>query len=198
MIVGLTGGIGSGKTTVAKIFAQLKVPIYDADTEAKILLDTDDKLHKALVQLLGNSVENSAGKIDRAKMAELVFAEKKLLTEVNALVHPAVAKHFKSWYKEVSQPYVLREAAILFESGAYKDCDAVITVFAPEELRIERVMQRNGITKAEVQSRISNQWPEEEKLKRADFVLYNDGSKSLIKQVLAIHENLISKANSAS
>lgn len=198
MIVGLTGGIGSGKSTVAKIFAQLKVPIYDADTEAKKLLDSDKKLHADLVELLGKSVETSEGKIDRAAMAGLIFKQKNLLVEVNALVHPAVAKHFQKWYGSGKSTYVIREAAILFESGSYKDCDAVITIFAPVDVRIARVMKRNGISKSEVESRISNQWPEEEKLKRADFVVYNDGSKSLIKQVLAIHENLIRTANSAS
>ncbi len=194
MIVGLTGGIGSGKSTVAKIFAQLGVPVYNADTEAKQLLDTDKELHQKLVQLLGDEV-STAGKINRQAMAAKIFADKSLLQKVNGLVHPAVGRHFKQWYAAQNAPYVLREAAILFESGSYKDCAFVITVFAPEEVRIARVMERNGIDEDEVKARMQHQWPEEEKLKRADFVLYNDGKQSTIKQVLRLHEDLISKAN---
>lgn len=194
MIVGLTGGIGSGKSTVAEIFTQLGVPVYDADTKAKQLLDTDKELHQKLVQLLGDEV-STAGKINRQVMAAKIFADKSLLQKVNGLVHPAVGRHFKQWYAAQNVPYVLREAAILFESGSYKDCAFVITVFAPEEVRIARVMERNGIDEDEVKARMQHQWPEEEKLKRADFVLYNDGKQSIIKQVLRLHEDLISKAN---
>jgi dephospho-CoA kinase len=196
MIVGLTGGIGSGKSTVALIFKQLGVPVYDADSEAKKLLDTDVDLQQALVTLLGDAVLQD-GKIDRPKMAAIIFNNKDLLEEVNKLIHPAVGRHFKQWHASQKAPYVLREAAILFESGSYKDCAFVVTVYAPEALRIARVMQRNGIEESEVRARMQNQWPEEEKLKRADFVVYNDGEQSLIKQVLRLHEDLISKANTS-
>lgn len=197
MIVGLTGGIGSGKSTVAKIFARLNVPIYDADTEAKKLLESDRFLHDKLVHLLGTIVKNTDGTIDRVKMAEIIFNNPEKLIKVNSFIHPAVAKHFSHWYKRQSAPYVVREAAILFESGSYKDCDSVITVFTPEKMRIDRVIKRNNISAAEVKSRMANQWPEEEKLKLATFILYNDGTQSVIKQVLDIHENLISRTNTS-
>ncbi len=197
MIIGLTGGIGSGKSTVAKIFAQLNIAVYDADAESKKLIDTDHTLQKALVDLLGAGIVKE-GKINRPVMARKIFDNQALLHEVNALIHPAVARHFVHWYKQQGGPYVLREAAILYESGSFKDCDRVITVFAPEEVRVKRVMERNGITEEEVRARMAHQWPETEKLKRADYVIYNDGTQSLIKQVLRIHEDIKRQANKTS
>lgn len=193
MIVGLTGGIGSGKSTVASVFNQLGVPVYEADLWARNLIDRDD-IQSALVELMGEGILSS-GVIDRKKMASLIFNDKALLARVNGLIHPAVATHFKNWYREQQSPYVIREAAILFESGSYKDCDKVIVVHAPLEMRIQRVMERNGISREEVMERVNNQWPEEDKLRLADYVVYNDLSRSVIKQSISIHEDIIRQSD---
>lgn len=194
MIVGLTGGIGAGKTTVAKIFESLRIPVYEADLHSKTLIDTDLELQSRLSDLLGADIVVD-GKIDRPKMASLIFNNKELLASVNAIIHPAVGLHFKNWVSEQSSPYLIKEAAILFESGSYKSCDKVVTVTAPEEMRIERVMKRNNISREEVLVRINKQWPEQKKIDLADFVIYNDHKASLINQVLEVHENLIRSTN---
>jgi dephospho-CoA kinase len=194
MIVGITGGIGSGKSTVSSIFSQLDIAVYNADEQAKALLDTDENLKSKLVDLLGSHILKG-NYIDRAAMAKVIFNDEDKLQKANAIIHPAVALHFKKWYKKQSSAYVLREAAILFESGSHKDCDFVITVYAPEALRIKRVQKRSGMSAEEIKSRISKQWPEEKKMKLADAVIYNDGSKSLIKQVLHLHETFKQSAN---
>lgn len=198
MIVGLTGGIGSGKTTVAAIFAALGVPVYEADSASKELIDTDRNLQQQLTELLGSDIVED-GKINRPLMAARIFNDASLLSQANALIHPAVARDFKRWYRQnLDSTYVIREAAILFESGSYRDCEKVVVVTAPEEMRIERVMKRSGISRAQVMERMQNQWPEEEKLSRADYVIYNDHTQSVIKQVLAIHENISHQTNKGS
>ncbi len=194
MIVGLTGGIGSGKTTVARIFSRLKVPVFEADVVSKSIIDEDRQLQSQLQQLLGEEVVE-AGKINRPFMAQRIFSDEQLLEKTNALIHPAVADNFRQWYAGQDAPYVIREAAILFESGSYKDCQQIVVVTAPREMRIQRVMERNALAREEVLARMNRQWPEERKLERADFVVQNDHSQSLIKQVLRIHENLIRIAN---
>lgn len=193
MIIGLTGGIGSGKSTVAHIFNFFNVPVYTADEASKQLLDSDKALQSQLVHLLGKEIITE-GKIDRPKMASIIFNDKALLAQVNALIHPAVGRDFKKWYKNQKTAYVIREAAILYESGTYKDCAAVISVSAPEEMRVDRVVRRNKITEDEVRSRMKNQWPQKQKDELADYVIYNDNSKSVIKQVIQVHEDILSKA----
>ena len=183
MIVGLTGGIGSGKTTVAEIFQFLGVPVYEADHFAKSIIDTDIRVQSRLQALLGIEIVKE-GKIDRPLMASIIFNDPKLLEATNSIIHPAVAKHFKAWLAKQNVTYIIREAAILFESGSYRDCDKIITVTAPQELRIERVMSRSKISREEVLARMDKQWGEEEKVKRSHFVVQNDNSRSLIKQVL--------------
>ncbi len=197
MIVGLTGGIGSGKTTVARIFARLGVPVFEADQESKKLLDSDDDLKKALIALLGSSLYKN-NRLDRDFMASKIFGDKALLQKVNQLIHPAVGQAFKRWHKKQQAPYVMREAAILFESGSYKDCDHIIMVSAPLDMRIERVMKRSGLSHAQVMERVNQQWPEEQKQQLSDSIIYNDHRESVIKQVLRIHENLIRQANPGS
>lgn len=195
MIVGLTGGIGSGKTSVARIFSVLGIPVYEADEASKKLIDTDKGLQGQLIALLGDDIV-SDGKINRPLMAERIFNDSELLSQTNAIIHPAVAAHFQHWHQQYTQqPYIIREAAILFESGSYKDCDKVIVVSAPQEMRIARVMSRNDVSRQAVLERMSNQWPEADKLARADYVIYNDHSQSVIKQVLAIHEDLIRQSD---
>ena len=196
MIIGLTGGIGSGKSTVAGIFSVLGIPVYEADRESKRIIDTDQELQKNLADLLGEDVVVNQ-KINRPLMAERIFSDQKLLKQTNALIHPAVAKDFQEWFHTHQHAsYVIREAAILFESGSYKDCEYIIVVSAPKEMRIQRVIDRSGISREEVEARMMNQWPEEEKISRADYVIYNDLQQSVIKQVLAVHEDLINQTDS--
>lgn len=189
-IVGLTGGIGSGKTTVANMFAAYGVPIYNSDIEAKNLTASSVKIREQLTALLGKEIyrENI---LDRALMANLIFNDSELLQKTNAIIHPEVRAHFQNWANQQKAPYVIKEAAILYESGAYKFCDATIMVTAPEETRIERVIQRDSVSRDQVMARIRNQWSEERKLLLADFVILNQELTDTKKQVEIIHFSLI-------
>ncbi len=190
--VGITGGIGSGKTTVCQIFATLGIPIYYADTRAKELMISDSDVIHQIKELFGASAYDENGLFNRKHIAEKAFTNKDLLQQLNAIVHPAVFQDTLVWYQtHHEKPYSLYEAAIMFESGSYKLLDKVITVFAPIEDRIERTMKRDNITRKEVLERIDKQLSEEEKIKRADFVIYNDHSQPLIEQVLTIHQQLL-------
>ncbi len=193
MIVGLTGGIGSGKTTVAQIFKALGVPIFVADEVSKRIIDSDLSLQSELKSLLGNDVVKE-GKIDRPYMASLIFNDANLLKEANALIHPAVGSAFQQWYLQQDFPYVLREAAILFESGSHKDCEAIVVVSAPEDLRIERVQKRSGESEAQIRARMSKQWPQKKKEELADYLIFNEQKEMLIPQVIKVHEDLIRRA----
>lgn len=190
MIVGITGGIGAGKSTVSMIFKSFGVPIYEADFHSKDLLDSDPNLQFALVNLLGEKVVENK-KINRAVMANLIFNDKDLLEKANALIHPIVGEHFKNWVAKQDSPYIIKEAAILYESGSYKDCDKVIMVSAPKEMRIKRVMARSAISRDEVLSRMNKQWPDQKKIELADFCIQNDEQISVIKQSLEIHKKLL-------
>lgn len=190
--VGITGGIGSGKSTICKIFELLGVPVFNSDTEAKGLMNSDLVLKNSIVNLFGNNILSSTGAIDRKALAAVVFNDKQKLKALNELVHPAVGKYFESWllkYKHL--PYIIKEAAILFESGANKQVDKVIVVTAPKELRINRTLMRGGAERIEIEQRINNQLPEEELKKLADYVISNDETKSVIEQVITIHKNLL-------
>jgi dephospho-CoA kinase len=190
-LVGITGGIGSGKTTVCKIFEVLGVPVYYADERAKWLLNNDASVKEKVVALLGNDAYSN-GELNRPLIAEKVFADKDLLEQYNAIVHPAVAEDTLSWNSQhLDEPYVLKEAALLVETGSYLNLDKLIVVTAPENIRIERVMQRDGLSEAAVMARIKNQMPESEKVKLADFVILNDGTQSLIEQVKNIHQEIM-------
>jgi dephospho-CoA kinase len=192
MIVGLTGGIGSGKSTVAKMFMDLGVPVYLADDEAKKLLSGDPSVRKSVEKLLGKKAY-IGDKPDRAYIASQVFDNSKKLESLNKIIHPAVKKHFKNWYTLQVAPYVIKEAAILFESGSNDDCDAVITVTAPPEIRIERVILRDHTTEEAVKARMKHQWSDEEKLKLSDFVITNTSLKKTQDQVRKIHGQLLKK-----
>jgi dephospho-CoA kinase len=192
MIVGLTGGIGSGKSTVAKMFMDLGVPVYLADDEAKKLLSGDPSVRKSVEKLLGEKAY-IGDKPDRAYIASQVFDNSKKLESLNKIIHPAVKKHFKNWYTLQVAPYVIKEAAILFESGSNDDCDAVITVTAPPEIRIERVILRDHTTEEAVKARMKHQWSDEEKLKLSDFVITNTSLKKTQDQVRKIHGQLLKK-----
>jgi dephospho-CoA kinase len=189
-IIGLTGGIGSGKTTVAQLFSELGVPIYIADTEAKKLMDSSTVIRRKLVALLGEDAY-SGTKLNRKFVADKIFNDKFLLDAVNAVIHPKVAAHFKKWVSKQKATYVIKEAAILFENGSYKDCDMVILVTAPKQMRINRVMARDNTSKAEIEQRMNNQWSDEKKLKLADIIIENIDLKTTKNKVEAIH-NLLS------
>ncbi|WP_347374391.1 dephospho-CoA kinase [Aequorivita sp. Q41] len=171
-IIGLTGGIGSGKTTVAKMFSRLGVPVYIADDEAKKLMATSKVIRKELIALLGEEayMENS---VNRKFIASKIFKDKVLLEAVNAIIHPKVAAHFKEWTTKQKSNYVIKEAAILFENGSYKNCDLVILVTAPEDIRVARVMARDKTSAKEIETRMNNQWSDEKKRQLADLVIEN-------------------------
>ena len=190
--VGITGGIGCGKTTVCKVFELLGVPVYYADDEAKKLLDFDENVKKNILQTFGSSILNDTGIIDRKKLASFVFNNKEKLEKLNSIVHPAVNLHFEDWLKNYSsQKYILKEAAILFESGAYKLVDKVIAVIAPIELKINRAMQRDKITREQVMQRMSNQMKDEEIIKRSQFFIHNDEQQLLIPQIISLHNQFM-------
>lgn len=171
-IIGLTGGIGSGKSSIAKHIESLGIPVYIADTEAKKILDTADVIAKVIALFGDDVLEN--GKIDRKKIAALVFQDPEKLKKYNAIIHPEVYLHFQNWVKQhTNYPLVVKEAAILFESGSYKDCDKIILVTAPKENRIQRVMKRDAVTREAVEQRMSHQWDDETKKSMSDFVIEN-------------------------
>jgi dephospho-CoA kinase len=190
--LGITGGIGSGKTTVCQIFATLGIPIYYADERAKYLMSYDSVLIAGIIDLFGPAAYLEPQVLNRAHIAQVAFGDQSKLSQLNALVHPAVARDGLEWQAaQQGVPYTLKEAALLFESGSYRSLDQIIVVTAPLELRIARVMARDGATREEVEARIARQMPEEEKVRLADFVIHNDGRQALIPQVLAIHRNLL-------
>lgn len=190
--VGITGGIGSGKSTVCKIFEILKIPIYYADDRAKALMVTNPTLIAGIKKIFGVEAYLPNGSLNRQHIAQIAFSDKGKLAQLNGLVHPAVHADGSAWTKaQIGVPYTLKEAALHFESGGYKLFDKTITVFAPKAIRLQRVLQRDKTTTAAIEARMNKQMPEEEKIKLADFVIYNDGSQSLIRQVLAIHKRLI-------
>ncbi len=188
-IVGLTGGIGSGKSTVAKFFYEFDIPIFIADTEAKKLMNEDTNLKASLTELLGKKAY-SEGKLNRKYVASLVFDNKELLSKMNTLVHPAVRNHFKKWVRKQSGPYCIYEAAILFETGGEEECDATILVTAPKEVRIARILKRDNTTISEIEARMANQWSDDDKRKLAHFTIENIDLEDTRKQVRKIHKNL--------
>ena len=189
--VGITGGIGSGKTTICRLFELLNVPVYYADSEAKKLLDENQNVKTAIINKFGSVIIDDAGVIDKKKLGTLVFNNKEMLEQLNSIVHPAVAKHFEDWcIQHETNIYILHEAAILFESGGDKHVDKVITVVAPLELKIERAMKRDSVLREQVEQRINNQMSDDKKVKLSQFVIYNDEQQLLIPQVIAIHKQL--------
>ncbi|TDL99290.1 MAG: dephospho-CoA kinase [Flavobacteriaceae bacterium] len=174
-VVGITGGIGSGKSTLAKMFLNRGIPLYDSDSRAKSLMVESAELRNSLVELLGENTYLEDGSLNRAFVASIIFTDKEKLQGVNSLVHPAVFKDFLLWKESQTSPFVVKESALLFENKSDEFCDKIILVTADLELRIKRVMQRDGVSYNQVVDRIKNQMSEEEKIKKADFVLYNDG-----------------------
>lgn len=186
--VGLTGGIGAGKSTVAMIFKHLDIPIYDADSRAKFLMQ--ETLRSQIIEAFGEEMYVN-GILQTQVLASKVFSSQQNLNILNKIVHPAVASDYNDWAKKQHAPYCIKEAALLIEANSYKVLDKLILVTAPQELRIERVMNRNSISREAVEERISKQMPESEKIPFADFLINNDGNYSLIEQVLTIHKKLM-------
>jgi dephospho-CoA kinase len=191
--VGVTGGIGTGKSTVCKIFESLGIPVYYADQEARSLSDHHPEIIKGVKDLFGSDIY-ADNQLNRKKVGELVFANKQLLASLNQIIHPVVAQHFEHWLQiNAAAPYVMKEAAILFESGAYKQVDKIITVTSPKELRLARVMQRDQLSREEVEQRMLNQMDEVEKIRQSDFVINNNDIDLLVTQVLQVHNALLKR-----
>jgi dephospho-CoA kinase len=190
MVVGLTGGIGSGKSTIAKLFQVLRVPVYDTDTRAKETYYKPEVKEKILA-LLGAEAYTSEGKIDPAVISKKVFGDNTLLQKLNGIIHPAVDADFKAFLEENSgEKLIVKESALLFETGVYKKMDKNILVTSPLELRVKRVQDRDKTPPADIMKRIGHQMPDEEKIPISDFVIINDEKEAVIPQVLAIYEKL--------
>lgn len=195
VIVGLTGGIGSGKSYVAGIFGNLNVPVYNSDIEAKKIMDNSDIVRSKLIEKFGqNVIDNNI--INRKYLASQVFSNVNNLNWLNNLVHPLVNQHFNNWAQtQQNTRYVIKEAAILIESGWYQNCDIVIAVTAPVQTRIERVMARDKITRLQVIERIKNQIDDNERFKYCQYIINNDGLNNIPKQVEQIHKNILNNIN---
>lgn len=196
--IGITGCIGSGKSTVANIFRQLNIPVYVADDRAKWLMTNHAEIRKGLVALFGEQAYLPTGELNRTHISAEAFRNKELLAQLNALVHPVVIHDFDEWSKSHSRaPYVIKEAALMFESDSYLQLNAVITVTSPQELRIHRTMTRSGLSKQEVMARMQNQMPEDEKKSLSQYIIINDEVSALLPQVLQLHEQFMQLSNNS-
>lgn len=192
IIVGLTGGIGSGKTTVANFFNELGVPVYIADVEAKALMNRSKIIKRKLVNLFGVNAYQK-GELNKPFIANKIFNDSVLLEKMNNIVHPKIASHFKKWLKKQDAIYVIKEAAIFFENDSYKLLDYIITVVAPEEVRINRVIKRDQSSKEKVKVIINNQWSDDRKIKLSDFVVKNIDLESTKNMVKNIHQEILKR-----
>ena len=191
--VGITGGIGSGKSLVCSILGKFGVPVYSADTEARRLMNSNSDLKDAIVQIFGERAYSSAG-LNRKFLAESVFGDQEKLTQLNGLVHPAVGQDFIRWAAlQREAPYVIEEAAILFESGAIEKMNLSVLVYAPRELRILRVMERDQVERENVLKRMGHQLSQEELLYMADHIIHNDGEQMLLPQVIELHTKILNR-----
>ena len=192
--IGITGGIGSGKTTVCKVFETLGIPVFYADTVAKQIMVTDRILVEEVKLAFGNESYTEAGLLNNKHIAGIVFQNQDELNKLNSLVHPAVFRAFDEWAKEIpaSVPYTLKEAALLFESGSYKMCDKSILVTAPLPLKLTRVMERDQVSEEQVLARMDKQFTDEQKIKMADYFIENTEATSVILQVLELHQQFLS------
>ena len=191
--IGLTGGIGSGKSTVAKVFEVLGIPVYYADDAAKRMMNEDEGLKQKIKQQFGEEVYDN-GKLNRKALAEIVFNAPGKLDQLNARTHPATSAGAERWMQQQTTPYCIKEAALIFESGAQEHLDYVIGVTAPAPLRIQRTMQRDGVSREEVMARMDKQMEESIKMKLCDFIIVNDEQEMMLPQVLELHNKLLSLA----
>jgi dephospho-CoA kinase len=188
--IGITGGIGSGKSVVCRLFQLLGAPVYDSDYRAKWIMAHDESLRAELLAAFGAQTFTAAGQLDRAYLARIAFTDPAQLSRLNALVHPHVGRDFETWasaQQQAGRPYLLKEAALLYESGAYRQLDRIITVFAPQAVRQTRVLRRDPHrTAADILAIVDKQLSEEEKMQRADYIIYNDDQQLLLPQVLVL------------
>ena len=189
IIIGLTGGIGSGKSTVAKIFAQLGIPVLDADATAKAIMNEDRSVKTKLIELFGEDAYKE-NQLNRPYIAQIVFEDAFKLQQLNAIIHPITIQYAKDWAFKQSAPYVIKEAALFFESGSSEGVEKIIGVTAPKHIRIQRVMQRDQITREDVIKRMEHQLEDSLKMKLCDWVIQNDDMHLLIPQILAIHQEI--------
>ncbi len=189
--VGLTGGIGSGKTIIGRVFGLLGIPVFSADTEAKLLLTTNNFIRSELISIFGPSIYLPDNTINRKKLASIIFNDPSLLGEVNRLVHPEVHRLFNEWSEKQEAPFVLYEAAILFEGGYYQHLDCTILIIADENTRISRVIKRDLHTEEQVRQRMESQWGDDQKIKLADFIIQNNGRELVIPQILKIFNTIM-------
>ncbi len=188
--VGLTGGIGSGKTLVSEIFLRLGIPVFNADKEAKIILNQDTDVVNQIKSTFGNVYNGN--EINKEKIASIIFTDQDALKKINSIVHPKVHEYFHTWIaKQYDSKYVIEEAAILFESNAYKDMDITINVHADELIRINRVLKRDKTTIEAIKSRIKNQLSDDDRIKIADYTIFNNEEKMLLPQVIEIHNKIL-------
>lgn len=192
MILGVTGGIGAGKSLVCEVFSHLGIACYNSDDRAKALLNHNPELKEEVIQLLGEDAYDK-GLLNRSFVAQRVFGNSELLEGLNALVHPRVKRDFESWQIEQDSKFVIKEAAILIESGAYQQCDQILVVTAPKELRINRVLARDGADRASVEARMNKQLDEEERLSHANFVIKNDEQQMLVPQVIEVYQYILNQ-----
>lgn len=195
--IGLTGGIGSGKSTVAKIFEILHVPVYYADAASKRLYHTDKELMQNLKKHFGEDVYTNE-QLNRSKLAQLVFNDPEKLTLLNSLVHPLTIKDAEAWMQQQTTPYIIKEAALLFESGSASSLNFIIGVQAPQHLRLQRAMERDGSKRDDILARMSRQMDEDAKMKLCDFIIYNDEQQAVLPQVLQLHQRFLKMAAEAS
>lgn len=192
--IGITGNMGSGKTTISRIFESLGVPVYNADHRAKEVMKTAAHVKCNIVALMGNEAYLPDGELNRPWIAQQIFNNQSLLAKMNAIVHPAVAQDFEDWCADFAHvPYTLKEAALLYESGSYKQLDQIIVVAAPEETRLQRTIARDNADEASVKGRMNKQMPEAEKIKLADFVIHNNGMQLVIPEVIHLHQLFLTK-----
>ena len=189
-IVGLTGGIGSGKSTVARMFESKGIPVYTADDEAKKLMNTSKVIKKQLINLLGNECYQN-GELNKAFISTKIFNDKTILKKINAIVHPKVGNHFKRWLKKQTAPYIIKEAAIIFENNLQSQYDVIITVVAKKETRIERILKRDATSIDKIENIIKNQISDEEKIKLSNYVVYNQDLDETARQVSEIHDKIL-------
>ncbi|MRT94822.1 dephospho-CoA kinase [Ancylomarina sp. 16SWW S1-10-2] len=191
MSIGLTGGIGSGKSLVADFFKLLGVSIYTSDIEAKRLMRTNSVICKSLIEAFGKKVYSVTGELNRSELAKIIFNDNDALKKVNSIVHPQVRLHYQNWLLEhMGEPYVIQESAILFDTGLYTSFDKIITVTADKEIRIKRVIERDSCSRDSVLERMNKQISEQEKIEKSDFVIYNN-TELIIPQIIKIHKQIL-------
>ena len=188
--LGITGGIGSGKTSVCRVFEVLQIPVFSADRVAQEIMESDKEIIKGINSITGMDLYSS-GKLDRMTLASIIFNDNSLLNKVNSLVHPVVFEHFRSWVPEQTAPYVIMEAAILFESGASEIVDRIATIIAPEDERIHRVILRNKLSTKQITQRMRNQMDDEARAKNSYYIIYNSENEMIIPAILTIHNDIL-------